>query len=183
MADQEIAVLTAAYFRTFQRAGRLNSAGRYVLGLTDLQLRDAVKNRTLVDKTYFGEGWPYMGLVEFLFAAAPERLDAIASLLLDPKSLNSYICELMLKKGGELSNRRLPKAGGFRAMPGRSFRSQKHWSSIIPRGFARGPRVLPVGALGQGWSDNPWRGRLALARSDLRSGSAGRTLWMAQTQR
>jgi hypothetical protein len=101
MTDQQIAALTTAYLRDFQRGGRLNSAGRYVLGLTDAQLRDAIKDRTPADTSYFAGMAAFMGVIAFLFAAAPERLDAIAPVLLDSKFLNRFISELMLKKGGE----------------------------------------------------------------------------------
>ncbi len=100
LPDDEITPTLLAYLDEFQNRGQPNSAARYVLALTGQQFVQMVMSaRTSPDRTYLGKA-PFLGLVEFLFTHAPERLDAIAPLILEPGRLNHEMSELMLRKGG-----------------------------------------------------------------------------------
>jgi len=101
LPDDEIAPTLIAYLGDFQTQGRLNSAARYVLALTDQQLAQIVKSaRISPHQSHLGNA-AFLGLVELLFAVAPDRLDVIAPLILEPSRLSAEMSELMLRKGGK----------------------------------------------------------------------------------
>ena len=96
-ADEVISTLVAFHDR-FQEKGQPNAAGRYVLSLSDQQLEQLIRTS---QRKYFSRDFDFLGLVDFLFAVAPDRLDVIASLILEPGRLSSPICERMLRKRGK----------------------------------------------------------------------------------
>ena len=96
-ADEVISTLVAFHDR-FQEKGQPNAAGRYVLSLSDQQLEQLIRTS---QRKYFSRDFDFLGLVDFLFAVAPDRLDVIAPLILEPGRLSAPICERMLRKRGK----------------------------------------------------------------------------------
>ncbi len=100
LADDGITPTLIAHLDSFQKNGHPNSAARYVLALTDQQLTQMVISaRTGPQDSYLATA-AFLGLVEYLFFAAPERLEVIAPLILEPGRLNDELSELMLRKFG-----------------------------------------------------------------------------------
>ena len=95
-----ISWMTLTHLRDYSSRGSPNSAGRYVLGLSDQELVDGVNFPGLTLPHYLRGSPAFPGLIEFLFEAAPERLDVIAPVVLEPRRLHRQICELMLERGG-----------------------------------------------------------------------------------
>ena len=85
-ADEIISTLVAFHGR-FQEKGQPNSAGRYVLSLNDQQL-EQLESGHRSENTFPGR-LRFLGLVDFLFAVAPDRLDVIAPLILEPGRLSA----------------------------------------------------------------------------------------------
>ena len=81
-------------------AGQPNSAGRYVLELSNQDLRAAVSQSAEGIAAGYLRRDPCCGLIELLFSAAPERLDLIVPALLEPERLRSATSALLLQKGG-----------------------------------------------------------------------------------
>ena len=101
LPNDEIASTLITFLSSFQIKGHLNSAGRYVLSLSDQELERVVNStESLQFRQLLGHA-AFLGLVEFLFTVAPDRLDVIAPLILKPSRLSAEICETMLRKGGK----------------------------------------------------------------------------------
>ena len=89
--------LTMVWVRDFARGGRPNSAGRYLLSLSDRDLNAAAKKA--LD---WGKHWDSslkLRLAEFLLDAAPERLGPLLDVILDPKGITPQVCELIVRTG------------------------------------------------------------------------------------
>ena len=101
-SEVTIDCMTLVFFRQFKCGNSPNSAGRYVLALSDQQLVAAAREYDYDRHIRYVDGKPaFFGLVEFLFQFAPKRLDLIAPILFDPAHLEREICTLMLRKGAD----------------------------------------------------------------------------------
>ena len=74
----------------------------------------------------------FLGLVEFLFTVAPERLDVIAPPILKPGRLSSAICETILRKGGQAIRAEDRRELVVRCRPWTGSQSRSYWSSDDP---------------------------------------------------
>src|SRR5271166_4605605 len=73
LPDEEITPTLFAYVDDFQKKDQLNSAGRYVLTLSDQQLAQIVRTaRISPHQSHIGNA-AFLGLVKLLFAAASVR--------------------------------------------------------------------------------------------------------------
>ena len=97
LPDDEIISTLIAFHDRFQEKGKPNSAGRYVLALSEQQLEHVARTS---QQKYMSREFDFRGLVDFLFAVAPDRLDVIAPLILEPGRLSAEMSERMLRKGG-----------------------------------------------------------------------------------
>lgn len=110
VTEQEIALLTVARFRGFQNGAQPTSAGRYVLALGDQVLKAAASHAPEQMLQIHYNQRPFLGLIEFLFSAAPERLDLIVPALLEPERLRSGTAALLLQKGGHRFEEQIAQA-------------------------------------------------------------------------
>jgi hypothetical protein len=94
VATDDIIRLTVRYVVDLARAGRLTSGARYLLSLSDDQLREGVR---ATEETYAGPRF-----LEFLLATAPQRVPPLVGdfLAIEPKRMRPQIYGLLLKKGG-----------------------------------------------------------------------------------
>ena len=135
ITDQEIAAVTAMKFTCFHKAGHPNSAGRFVLGLSDQELEAAVSHDAAwVPEVDLGH-LVYEGLIDFLFSAAPERLDVIAPAILEPKRLRLGTSTALLQKGGHRFEDLVVEAWRRCAKPGTRFLHSKLLVSHNPPRF------------------------------------------------
>ena len=82
--------------QAFAREGKPNSAGRYVLGLSDSDLQHAIEQHVYGSMNLY--------LIEFLLDFAPERMPALFPVLLRETpglNNNASVAGLMLRKGGK----------------------------------------------------------------------------------
>ncbi len=100
VGDEAIATLTARYFTSFHKAGQANSAGRFVLGLDDARLAAAVSLGGERNRERGAGDRPYESLLEFLFTAAPERLDVVGPILAGSQRLRLGTSTILLERGG-----------------------------------------------------------------------------------
>ncbi|WP_165224179.1 DUF4132 domain-containing protein [Aquisphaera insulae] len=90
-----IDTMTASFIPSLIRGVTPNSAGRYVLGMDEARLTRAVKSAP--SSSDFHEA--FTGLLELLFASAPERVDAVAPLVLASGGVQPVLAEILLRKG------------------------------------------------------------------------------------
>ncbi|QEH32652.1 hypothetical protein OJF2_11310 [Aquisphaera giovannonii] len=92
--------MTATYLPVLEAAGVPNSAGRYLLGLTPEELGEAATPPAL-DERHRSFVAPFGGLVDLLFAHAPDRLDRIVPAIFTPGNADETIARALLEKGGK----------------------------------------------------------------------------------
>ncbi len=94
-----IDTVTVAMVDHFARDGRVNSAGRHVLTLSDEETRAALLS--VLNTT--GKGIPilagFSALTEFLLEAAPDRVEPLFPVLLHRQFIAMDVCKVLLAKG------------------------------------------------------------------------------------
>jgi hypothetical protein len=93
-----VSVMTTAFVENLAVGGRPTSAGRYLLALSDRDLKAAVKEAE--SGRSYGQ-WCYPRLAGFLLETAPERLGPLLGVMLGPKVITPEICEIVLRKGAD----------------------------------------------------------------------------------
>jgi hypothetical protein len=99
-SEAQFAHMTLAFVNEFTCASGPNSAGRYVVSLSDRQVLDAMQAHEFDRGFWYREGPPFLGLVTFLFQHAPARLDIVVPVLIRSARLDRRLCELILRQGG-----------------------------------------------------------------------------------
>lgn len=94
-----MSALTVTYVDHLARGGHPNSAGRYLLGLSDRDLKAAVKKAASMREDQGDSSYPR--LAGFLLETAPERLGPLLDLMLEPKAISPETCETILARGAD----------------------------------------------------------------------------------